>query len=113
MRSWMVGLCVALALAPVSVWAADARVDWPTFFRVGPSQRYQVVDEILRGTVVDVRSCTEAWCLVQYGRTLGYVRRAALNATDFPSSGAPPGTDCFESTRAGYGKGQVERFCRR
>lgn len=113
MRSWMAGICIALAVTPVPGWAADARVDWPTFFRVGPSQHHQVVNELLRGTMVDVRSCTEAWCLVQYGRALGYVSRAALNAVDFPASGAPPASDCFESTRAGYGRGQVLRYCRR
>ena len=113
MRRVLGFLCIALLLPSAAPRAADGRVDWPTFFRLGPSQHDRVVAEVLRGTVVDVKSCDTQWCLVQYGRALGYVERATLNTNDFPPSAGSSSAACFDSVRSGYGKGQDLRFCPR
>ena len=107
---WVFGLVTLWAATAV---AAPARVDWPTFFRLGPSTHYEVVDELLRGTMVDVRSCTDQWCLVQYGRNAGYVEQWTLNSDAFPASATAAGPPCFETVRNGYGKGEVLQVCRR
>ena len=79
----------AMVLPAASAQAAGGQVAWPTFFRTGPSRHTPVVAEMSRGTVVDVRSCDDRWCLVQYGRAVGYVERAALDTNAFPPLAAP------------------------
>lgn len=99
--------------------ASEAAVTWPTFFRLGPGKQYRVVEELARGTVLDVVSCTDQWCQVGRGRTVGYVDRAALEPPPWQAGtaaappGAPTGQACFESRRAGYGEGERFLYCPR
>ena len=113
MRGIALAILFTVGLPTVSVHAAGHQVEWPTFFRAGPSRHNQVVAELSRGTLVDVRSCDDQWCLVQYGRTLGYVERGMLNANASPTQHASPSSYCFDSVRSGYGKGEDFRFCPR
>ncbi len=41
--------------------AAEGRVGWPTYFRTGPGDRYCVLEELLRGTSLDVKECAGEW----------------------------------------------------
>ena len=106
MRSWIAALGLAALVPSASAQAAAGRVDWPTFFRVGPSRHYLVVDELFRGTILDVKSCTDQWCQVQYGRVIGYVERAALNVDPFPPSKGRGGA-AIASTARGVATGKA------
>jgi len=107
-----------------AAWAGPATaspgvIDWPTYFRTGPSKHFVVLQELARGTVVDVQSCADQWCLVQVGRVAGYVDQANLGQQAPPSAYPAPAanaTGCFDSRRAGeapYRRDEVFRYCPR
>ncbi len=108
-----VAILIAVACAGPAV-AATGVVDWPTFFRTGPGKHFVVLQELARGTVVEVQSCADQWCLVQVGRVAGYVEQANLGQQAPPSVFPAPASGepgCFDSRRAGYGRGEVLRYC--
>ena len=99
-----------------SAWTGQ--VVWETFTRTGPGQQYAVIDELLRGTTVEVVSCGDQYCLVRYERSGGYVDRASVQPLDLagaaaPVTPAPAQRACFDSRRAGYGGGDIDRYCPR
>ncbi len=74
-----------------------------------------MLDEVERGVVVEVLSCDDAWCRVQFGGTFGYLEKAVLivagSMPDKPAGQPANEPACFESRRAGYGKGELLRYC--
>ena len=111
----------AAATFLVFAWADAASADtglvtWPTFFRTGPGNHFVVLEELARGTAVEVRSCANRWCQVQIGRAMGYVDQANLGQQAPPSMFPTPGPQqarCFDSRRAGYKNGDVFLYCPR
>ena len=90
-------------------------VTWPTYFRTGPGRHYTVMQELSRGDSVAVLGCSDRWCRVRIGRVEGYVDEANLAAHPPPAGYAAPADTrpCFDSVRAGYGRGQTFRYCPR
>ncbi len=113
MRGWVVGVCGLAAIWAGPSQAAEGVVGWPTYFRTGPGEQYRVVEELQRGTSVNVQECGDGWCRAQLGRALGYVKRAALGAGGVPPSQGAAAAGCFESGRAGYLGLQPFRYCPR
>ena len=104
-------------IAVATLWSAPAvawtgTVDWPTFYRAGPDKGYTVLQEMQRGQTVEVLSCQGDWCRVQNGRSIGYIKQAALASPPAPSPSPVRSSDCFDSRSAGYEKGEVFRYCR-
>lgn len=94
--------------------AATCFVQGPSFFRTGPGTRFVVLQELSRGTMVDVQSCAEQWCRVQLGRVTGYVSQVNLGQQAPPSQFPAQPADaagCFDARRAGHGEGEVFRYC--
>ncbi len=106
-------LWTALPVTPARAWAGVTA--WPTFLRTGPGSRFVVIDELLRGTRMDVQSCSDTWCTVQVGRVVGYVAQTDIGRDGATTVFVPPATavGCFDSRRAGYRAGEVFRYCPR
>ena len=105
-------LCVAVMAAwSAQAWAWPATVTWPTYYRSGPGQAYQVLDEVFRGQTYEVLSCAGGWCQVQEGRSIGYIEQEALAPSDTPPPPAMKSGDCFDSQSAGFHKGGYYRYC--
>ena len=114
---WSCGIAVLALTAwcgPALAWTAE--VSWPTFYRAGPDKQYAVLEELSRGSMLEVLSCENDWCRVRNGRTLGFVERSALlTPSALPGKPAVPPvtTGCFVSRQAGYGSGEQFRYCSR
>ena len=109
-----VALMMVAWAGPAAAWTGV--VDWPTFFRTGPGKHFVVIQELARGSAVEVQSCSNHWCLVQIGRVAGYVDQFNLNPQAPPSVFAAPAAHaegCFDSRRAGYQDGEMFRYCPR
>jgi hypothetical protein len=78
-----------LGTGSASAYPASARSD--VNMRAGPGTRYDVVDVLRRGEVVDVRFCVQAWCAVTHGGQRAYVSSRYLGAQRASSAdGNPP-----------------------
>ena len=108
----MFGIAViALVLATGPAWAWPGTVDWPTYYRTGPSKQYGVLDELQRGQTFDVLSCEGDWCRVRGAGSEGYIERGALADGAPPALAGKPG-DCIDVRLAGHNvKGQPFRIC--
>lgn len=112
---------LAAAVLMMVAWAGSASawtgvVDWPTFFRTGPGKQFVVLQELARGSTMEVRSCADQWCLVQIDRVVGYVDQANIGQQAPPSllmAPAPNAAGCFDSRRAGYQDGETFQYCPR
>lgn len=111
-RCWMRALVAGAVLMTLTApaLAATGQVAWPTFFRAGPGRDRAVLEELQRGTLVDVQSCDGAWCAVRNGDVLGYVERSTLLDGALPGPMRPSG-DCFDAKRSGYAGGELFRYC--
>ena len=91
--------CAGWLAVPAPASAAPYVAVWTSYLRVGPSEHDHVLDGITRGTLVEVVSCSNGWCLVRVGGTQGYLSSDAFSQRGTPL--APyalrqsNGTDCF------------------
>ncbi len=113
------GVAVAAALlawcGPALAWTGV--VSWPTYDRTGPDRHYEVLNELDRGTTLDVLSCDNGWCHVQLDRTSGYIEQSAISQpgalTTVPPTVQTESDGCFDSHETGYGKGETWHYCPR
>ena len=118
---WKRSIGCTATLAAALAWCGPALayggvVSWPTYYRTGPDRHYQVLNELDRGTKLDVLACENGWCHVQTGRDTGYVEQSAISQsgplTDPPTDQVQSDA-CFDSHEAGYGKGENWHYCPR
>ena len=120
---FMTAVIAAATLVSGPCLATPQQIAWPTFFRAAPTHDGAELQELDRGTVVDVLNCDGDQCQVQYGRVVGYVDRAMLGPPNTPpASLMPPNTpgaapdanpSCVDSRRAGYEGGMEYTYCQR
>ena len=110
----VVGIAALAWSSPARAWTGI--VSWPTYDRTGPDKHYRVLNELDRGTTLDVLACENGWCRIQTDRSVGYIEQSAISepgamislpATQAESDG------CFTSHETGYGKGENWRYCPR
>ncbi len=121
MRIRMRAKSVAAVLA-VAAWCSSAQawpgeVSWPTFYRAGPGRNYTVLDELARGKMLEVLSCSNGWCKVLNEDSVGYAEQEwIVQPGALPGKPPVPGPDgCVESrvTGSGYTGGLNYQFCPR
>ncbi|MGJ3263349.1 MAG: I78 family peptidase inhibitor [Salinarimonas sp.] len=83
------GICALLLLATVPAVAEPARTTADLNLREGPGTRYRVIAAMPRGSLVDVRACTDAWCEVGYRGRVGWASRRYLRIGAVPVRPAP------------------------
>ncbi|MBV9539084.1 MAG: SH3 domain-containing protein [Acidisphaera sp.] len=119
-RNYAVLAIIALAAAltrPPGAIADPQTTVWATYLRDGPADTAHVVDELFRGSVVDVLGCTDRWCHVSLGGTIGYLDKDAFGTpgqrvlTTPQVSIMPSGPDCFMAPQTGYGAPRATLFC--
>ncbi|WDR05133.1 SH3 domain-containing protein [Devosia rhodophyticola] len=78
------GIAVAMAATVVflpATQAAQAQATANVNVRSGPGTNYRVVDTLVRGTSVEVGSCSRNFCEVRNRRTSGWVSASYLSRT--------------------------------
>ena len=94
-------------------WTGE--VSWPTFYRAGPGRNYTVLEELERGTTLEVMSCNDGWCRVRNGDSVGYTEQEWILRPDvMPKKFRTPDLKtCVESivTGSGYKGGLAYAFC--
>ena len=110
------------AFLTLATWCGSAQawtgeISWPTFYRAGPGRNYTVLDELDRGTVLEVLSCKGGWCQVQNEGSIGYTEQEwLLPPGEMPSKPGIPGPNgCVASiiTGSGYKGGLAYQICPR
>ena len=120
----LIGLSVvAMTLQTGACLAAPQQLAWPTFFRAAPSHDGLELQELDRGTTVDVLGCQGGQCQVRYGGVVGYVDQAMLGPPNMlpaglmpagvPAAAPNPAPSCVQARQAGYESGLTYDFCQR
>ncbi len=93
--------------------AHPVAIVWSTFMRTGPGAGYDVVDELIHDTVVDLRTCGPRWCQIVSGPTVGYIDKDSLILPRLPGGATPVGgpQGCFVAGQYAWRKPAPTRFC--
>ncbi|HEY0918652.1 SH3 domain-containing protein [Devosia sp.] len=89
----------ALLCMGTAALAVDAVATAGVNVRTGPGTGYSIVDQLIRGELVNIRECSSNnWCFVEHDGPDGWVSAAYLTAApDFEDEAPPPaapGEDC-------------------
>ncbi len=99
-----------------NAFAAPGTTVWSGFLRAGPSRHERILDEIQRGTVVEMLACQGGWCLIRTGRARGWVTEDVFTPPRSPigryASRQSNGADCFQSLVPGRQSLHSEDICR-
>ena len=110
---WAAGIAVAVLCASTPAHAWTGRVTWTTWLRAGPGGQYIVVDEVSGGQTLWVTGCNESWCQTISDGVVSYIQADLISKADAETAAPATARGCFNSRVAGYGKGEIYRFCAR
>jgi len=107
----LAGILLAVAAGPAH--AGAMQLHWSSYLRDGPHDTARVIDEITRGTVIDVGACNRNWCRVKVEGATGYIDRDAISFPSPPNgqrkiSGAQ---GCFWDKQYSFRTPDETQFC--